>query len=97
LIRNFINISGLGGVSGMEIGAGDVGPVWLTVFLLLRSGRLTEAVSYMRDCICNNEFARILEEYEKSGATKLPADIENKLRLEYRRTLQNSARDPYKK
>jgi hypothetical protein len=97
LVKTFINISGMGNGVGLEVGAGDVGPVWLTIYILLRSGRISEAVSYMRDSICNMEFAKILEEYEKTGATRLSTDTENKLRLEYRRTLKNSARDPYKK
>lgn len=88
---------GLDSQVGLNIAAGNVGALWLITYLLLRCGKAADAAVYMRDQVCNNETAKLLEEYDKSGSTYLPFETESKIRLEYRRALKNSTRDPYKK
>lgn len=97
LVKSYISMRGLDGAVGLDIGAGPVGPVWLITYLLLRCGKASDAAAYMRDQVCNNETAKLLEDYDKSGCSQLSFDTESKIRLEYRRALKNSTRDPYKK
>lgn len=97
LVKSYVVVRGLDGLPGLDIGASNVGPVWLITYLLLRCGKAAEAATYMRDQVCNNDTAKLLEDYDKSGCTHLPFDTESKIRMEYRRALKNSTRDPYKK
>lgn len=81
---------------GVEMGAGDVGPVWIIVYLCLRSGKAEEAAVFMRETIGNNEIAGILQAYAISGGI-LPYDVECKFRSEYKRTVRPSSHDPFQR
>jgi nuclear pore complex protein Nup93 len=98
LVKSYVTIKSLvEQCPGLDIAAGNVGPVWLITYLLLRCGKVSDATVYMRDQVCNTETAKLIEEYEKSGNFHLPFETESKIRMEYRRALKNSTRDPYKK
>ena len=69
--------------------------------MCLRSGKIDEAVKYLREQVGNHEFASVLAEYAKhegtSGALGLPKELEAQVRLEYRRVLKTSNRDPFRR
>jgi hypothetical protein len=101
LVKHYATLKNLGAIPGIEIGPGDSGPVWAIVYICLRSGKVDEAAKYMSERVGNEEFAAVLAEYSNyegsSGMLGLPVDIEAQLRLEYRRVLKTSNRDPFKK
>ncbi|ODN00680.1 Nuclear pore complex protein Nup93 [Orchesella cincta] len=95
LIRSYIALKGLGALMTLEQGAGDAGPVWLIVYLCLRSGKAEEAATYMKENIGNTEFASILQAYSVTGI--LPYDVECKLRVDYRRAVRHTSHDCYQR
>jgi len=82
-------------VMTLEQGAGEAGPVWLIVYLCLRSGKAEEAAAYMKENIGNTEFASILQAYAVTGI--LPYDVECKLRVDYRRSVRHASHDAYQR
>lgn len=95
IVRSYIALKGLTSTMGLEMGAGDVGPVWLIVYLCLRSGKAEDAAAFMKDAIGNTEFASILQAYSISGM--LPYEIECKLRIEYKRSIRHTTHDAYQR
>lgn len=95
IIRSYITLKSLSATLGLEMGAGDLGPVWLIIYLCLRSGKAEDAATFMKDAVGNTEFASILQAYSVSGM--LPYDIECKLRIDYKRSIRHSCNDPYQR
>lgn len=88
-------------VPELEVGPSGSGPVWVMVYIFLRSGHVQEAISYLRDEAGKPDFANILAEYAKgetdSGSLGLPSEIEVQIRLEYMRVMRSNNADPYKR
>jgi len=101
ILKNFVNMKSILCVPELEVGPSGCGPIWIMVYLFLRSGHIQEAIVYMRDEVGKPEFAAVLSEYAKfeagSGTLGLPKEIEAQIRLEYLRVMRNDGTDPYKR
>jgi len=88
-------------IPGLEVGPAECGPIWIMVYIFLRSGNIQDAITYMRDEVGDLDFASILSEYAKyesnSGSPGLPKELDAQIRLEYLRVMRMSNVDPYKK
>jgi hypothetical protein len=102
IVKHYASLKNIMSIPGIELGPGESGVVWAITYICLRSGKIDEAVAYLREEVGNHEFANVLAEYSKyegtaGGALGLPKELEAQLRLEYRRVLKTSNRDPFKR
>jgi hypothetical protein len=98
LLKHYIEVKSISVIPGLEVGTADVGPVWVIIYFCLRTGKVDEAVNYVRNTVGNSEFATVLEEYGKcESGVGLPKDMEGRLRVEYHKLQKTSSSDPFKR
>lgn len=97
LVRSYLNVKLPAMSTGMYEGTLDEQPVWALVYLCLRCGDRAAAAEVSRLAGATaGELTPILEEYALSEDGALNTSSENKVRLQYLRSVRSSA-DPFKR
>uniref|UniRef100_H2ZQU5 Nuclear pore protein n=1 Tax=Ciona savignyi TaxID=51511 RepID=H2ZQU5_CIOSA len=96
LVKSFLRVQPANTVQGYEDGDIDGAPLWAVIFYCMRCGDFDAAVEVVKhhEHIIP-EFSAWIQEYVRDGAKRLSSGSENKMKIQYRRSVRSSP-DPYK-